>query len=416
VVYVKKFVGENDNEKIEKAVAERGKDGFVVLEPKTDGTPWILDRAILLPENTFFIVRNCKIKLSDSCRDNFFRTANCGMGIDVPEKIRNIRIIGEGRAILEGADHPRAVGDSTKILANPCPYTDEDLCKYADWVDEDRRKSGILNFADKHGRSYGTDAGKEGESQFGDWRGIGILFANVEDFQIENLRIVESHGWGISIEAGSYGRISKIDFDARMSKKIDGMLQNMENQDGIDIRNGCHHITISDITGMTGDDVIALTAIARRDLGFQSGGSLCSTHVMNNDWENRVSDIHDITIKNVMATSYHCWVARLLSVETKIYNVIIDNVIDTCKQDNSVHIGTIYLNKNGYGATRNKAVEYLENIIVSNVISAGRFGVRVGGFVKRSIIENVIHTNPNSPVFTLDHEDDLENVTIHNVK
>ena len=30
------------------------------------------------------------------------------------------------------------------------------------------------------------DAGKEGESQYGDWRGIGILLANVDKFSISN--------------------------------------------------------------------------------------------------------------------------------------------------------------------------------------------------------------------------------------
>ena len=71
MVYVNDFQG-TDNEKIEQAIAARGLEGTVVLEPKKDGTPWLLDRAILLPENTTFIVRNCKIKLSDKCRDNFF--------------------------------------------------------------------------------------------------------------------------------------------------------------------------------------------------------------------------------------------------------------------------------------------------------------------------------------------------------
>ena len=81
-------------------------------------------------------MRNCKIKLSDKCRDNFFRTANCGMGIDEPEKIKNVHVIGEGRAILEGADHPRASGDGSKILANPCPFEEEDVLKYAGDNDE----------------------------------------------------------------------------------------------------------------------------------------------------------------------------------------------------------------------------------------------------------------------------------------
>ena len=164
--------------------------------------------------------------------------------------------------MLEGADHPRATGDGGKILANPCPKSSDDLLKYADWISEESRAVGKTNFDEEHSHSYGTDAGKDGESQFGDWRGIGILFARATHFSIENLSIIRSHGWGISLEDCSFGSIDHIDFDSCMAQEIDGLMNNTENQDGIDLRNGCHHITISNITGGTGDDLIALTAIA----------------------------------------------------------------------------------------------------------------------------------------------------------
>lgn len=182
------------------------------------------------------------------------------------------------------------------------------MIRLADWIDQERRMSGELYFDDMHSHSYGTDAGKEDESQYGDWRGIGILFANVSDFSIENLRIVDSHGWGISLEACWRGRVSHIDFDACMAKEIDGMLQNMENQDGVDLRNGCHDIVISDITGGTGDDLIALTAIASPQ--YLPGGGLCNTHVMHSDWNRRERDIHDIMIRNVSGYSKGgiCWI------------------------------------------------------------------------------------------------------------
>ena len=57
---------------------------------------WLLDEAVLLPENTTVILRDVKIKLSDRCRDNFFRTANCGIGIDDVLPIKNVHIRGEG--------------------------------------------------------------------------------------------------------------------------------------------------------------------------------------------------------------------------------------------------------------------------------------------------------------------------------
>ena len=407
---VKDYIG-SDNERIEQAVAACGAGGRVVIEGKADGSPYLLDRAILLPSDTTVILRNCRLKLSDACRDNFFRTANCGLGIADPVKIRNVHILGEGLCVLEGADHPRAVGDGGKKLADPCPYLDADLCRLAPWVDEQNRKTGKPSFAEKHDHSFGTDAGKPGESQFGDWRGIGILFANVEHFSIRDLMIVDSHGWGISLEACSFGEVEKIRFDMRMSKEIDGMLQNMENQDGIDLRNGCHHITVSDISGQTGDDVIALTAIA--DTDALEGGSLRSTHVMHNDWTRRAADIHDVIIRNVCARSSLCAVVRLLSVNTTIRNVIIDGVIDT-NPDGHPTWTTIVLGERDSGYGKNLP-DGLRNILISNVICNSGCAITVGGYLKDSAIANVINRDPKAQTLRVKRENGLNNVSVTNM-
>ena len=211
------YRGATDSETLELAIRHRTQDGIVVIPPRAsdiepERTFWLIDRAVLIPENTTIVLQNCRIKLSDRCRDNFFRTANCGFGYPDPAPIRNVHIRGEGTCILEGADRPRATGDSSKRLHDPCPHRPEDIIAIdADWVPEERKKTGRLDFWDIHNHSYGTDANAPKESQYGDWRGIGILFANARDFSIENLRIVEPHGWGISLEACSFGRIERID-------------------------------------------------------------------------------------------------------------------------------------------------------------------------------------------------------------
>ena len=177
---VNDFAGKTDNDRIDEAIRNRNGDIVVIpprvsdIEPERDW--WLLDRAILLPENTTVLLQNCRIKLSDKCRDNFFRSANCGLGIENPELIGNIHIRGIGDCVLEGADHPRATGDSSKFIACPCP----------------KNFTGSPNptFNDFHRHSYGTDGGKEGESENGDWRNIGILMANVHHLSIENIRIV----------------------------------------------------------------------------------------------------------------------------------------------------------------------------------------------------------------------------------
>ena len=416
MVIANNFTGSNDSEILNNAVQNRGADGIVVIPPRQiDETRdyWLLDSAILLPENTTVILQNAKIKLSDRCRDNFFRTANCGLGIEDPSPIRNVHIRGEGVCLLEGADHPRATGDSSKLQHAPCPHFPEDICNIADWIPEERRTPEKVSFWDIHCHSYGTDAGKEGESQYGDWRGIGILFANTEDFSISGLRIKDSHGWAISVEACSRGRIEKIDFDARMHKLIDGTYMNMENEDGIDIRNGCHHIVISDITGNTGDDVIALTAIASNST-YRPGGSLRSTHVMHNDWSKREKDIHDIIIKNVIAHSYLCYVIRLLPAMASVYNVVIDGIIDTQPNQALNYGGTLLLGCADAAYGKNER-DGMRNITVSNVICNSRRAVSIAGFLTDSVITNIVNRNPECETITVDRENGLNNVSISNV-
>lgn len=411
------FSGANDSEIINNAIKNRDSDGIVIIGPREcavepERKTWLLDSAILLPDSTTVVLQNCTLKLSDRCRDNFFRTANCGIGIEYPEKISNVHIRGEGLCVLEGADHPRATGDGSKMIHTPCPHLPEDICRVADWVPEERRTVDKINFLDIHDHSYGTDAGKEGESQYGDWRGIGILFANTDDFSISGVRIVESHGWGISLEACTNGRVEKIDFDARMSKEIDGMLMNMENQDGVDIRNGCHHIIISDITGTTGDDVIALTAIADPKRSYTPGGSFQSAHVMHNDWTKREKDIHDIIIRNVVATSYLCWVVRLLPAMTKIYNVVIDGIIDTGADCNS-HFGTLLLGDGGNYAENLR--DSMRNVTISNVICNSKIGIDISGFLTDSVITNVINKNPQGKAIKVARPDGIRQVVTSNI-
>jgi len=415
MIDVNHFPGTTDNEIIENALAHLDADRTLLIPPRQcEAEPerdfWLLDRAILLPAHSTVVLRSCKIKLSDRCRDNFFRTANCGMDIEFPEKTEDIHIRGEGLCILEGADHPRATGDSSKLLHAPCPHRPEDICRIADWIPAERRTPETLDFWDIHTHSYGTDAGKESESQYGDWRGIGILFANTENFSIENVRIVQSHGWGISLEACAYGRVTHIDFDACMYKNIDGMDMNMENQDGIDLRNGCHHITVSDITGQTGDDVIALTAIAREV--YRPGGTVRSTHVMHNDWTKRERDIHDIIIRNVCAHSYLCWVVRLLPAGARIYNVILDGIIDT-SEDCRAAGGTLLLGDlDSYGKN---FPDSMKNITVSNILCNSRTAIDLQGYLTDSVISNVINRNPDCPVLTVKRENGMKNVLTANL-
>lgn len=372
-----------DSERIEKAVAAAPEFGGLVRIPArrpdaiADRTHWLLDRAILLPANTTLLLENSVLKLSDKCRDNFIRSANAGPGIAKVEPLENIFVVGVGNARLEGADRPRATGDSGKRLGE---------------------------------RTYGTDAGKDGESQTGDWRNIGILFAKVKNFGIENLTIVNSHCWGISLEKCEFGRVAQICFDSAERREIDGKLETTLNQDGVDLRKGCRNIRIESIRGRTGDDLVALTAIGTN---ARDGGSFDSTEVSEFD-PNADNDIRDVVIRDVIGYSAggHQIVRFLNASGIKIYRVTLDSLTDVSPTPGfdraTIRIGDA--NPAWGGVT---PVGDTFGFIIRNVHSSSKHAVLIAGSLTDSVVENVVNYNPAISGVTFESgKENVQNVKI----
>ncbi len=385
--------GMTDSEWIENAIRNR-KNSTVVIpkrslktEPQRDW--WLIDRAILVPSDTVIILRNCKIKLSDKCRDNFFRSANCGAGMGDPVKFRNIEIRGEGVSVLEGADNPRSTGDSGKKLSASCEWE---------------------KYRGDHSFSYGSDAGKEGESQVGDWRNIGILMANVDGLRIENLRIKNPHCWAISLEACTNAKIRNIDFASCLKQTVNGMDVSVKNQDGIDLRNGCSDVVISDITGYTGDDVIALTAIVKANRKVAPGGTFDSSHVMHNDFTRRSKDISNVIIRNISAHSAGgCAIVRLLPCEAQIRNIVIDGVVDT--SPDNYHSSNALLFGDFDKAYGKCLPDSISHVTVKDVTSNCQTALNIRGYVSNSVFSNIISRNPEGRVLSVARKNALKNVS-----
>jgi hypothetical protein len=388
VVTPNDFAG-SDVARINQAIAVGVETGKRVVVPKqnrlADGSTrdvWLLDSAILVRSGTTLVLENCHLKLSDQCRDNFIRSGNCGVGITEIEPMRDVHILGVGRVVLEGADRPRATGDSAKTLGE---------------------------------RTYGTDAGVEGESPTGDWRNIGILLAYVEGFRIENLHMKDSHCWGISLERCGQGVIRDIDFASTQQKVIDGKTETILNQDGIDLRQGCHDITIENITGYSGDDLVALTNILGKD---PKAGTTTSTMVSaSNNRGNGQDDIRNIIIRNIRG---HCagghHIVRLLNAGgLKIHDVMLDGLIDTsgdgkpCKA--AVKIGD---SNPTWGGVTPLGDTY--RILISNVMSRARHTILIAGSLTESMITNVVrYGDGGDPITYASGEENVREVVVANV-
>ncbi len=278
------LVGNTDAESIQNAVDFAHQIGVnTVTIPRINqrtGAPiWNTDTAIILPSEMEILLDNCHLRQADGSMDNIFRTFRDpeNEGHTLAEQKRNIRIRGLGHAILDGGI-PNGLTQKNSL---------------------------------SEGRPHVS-------------RNNLILFYNVRDFAIENVEVRNQRYWGINLLHAERGRISQIHFAAECNNR---------NQDGIDLRLGCSNILIEKITGQAGDDVIALSAIDHPD------------NPQGLAWLYRVEghslDIHDIIIKDIIATSVECTVIGIRNSDgKKIYNITIDNV--HCNDNYAAQDGKLY--------------------------------------------------------------------------
>lgn len=287
-------------ERIQQAIDEAAVTTGKVVIPKLDLVSntdvWLIDKAILLPANIELELNNCKIKLSDRCRDNFIRSANAGLGISDIRLLQNIKIVGIGNVVLEGADNPRATGDHNKTLSlNP-----------------------------GGGTSYGTDAGKANENQKGGWRNHGIILAHVDKFEISGITLKDYHAHGIVLERSSNGIVKNITFDVRESITINGVRKQILNQDGMGVRFGCNNIIIDNCRGRSGDDFIN---IGLTDTGVGAGAENVNV-VSGSIYRGDIDNIYNIYLQNwqdFYSISHRA--IRIMPIgKLQIRNVFIENM------------------------------------------------------------------------------------------
>ncbi|NLL84454.1 MAG: hypothetical protein GX230_09490 [Lentisphaerae bacterium] len=376
MIYSPKHFNGSDSDRLQAAVdaAAAVGGGKVVVgrrvpDESVQRDYWLLERALLLPANVILVLDNCRLKLADTCRDNMIRSANCGIGISKVEPLHNIHIVGIGEAVLEGADRPRASGDGAKSLS----------------ADNARERGGSYIPI-----SYGTDALDATEKQSGDWRNIGILLAEVHNFSITGIKLVDTHCWGISLEWCSFGTIRDLRFASIGGRVIDGKFRVMLNQDGLDLRQGCHDITIDGISGSSGDDLVALTAIRRWQPQQREAGSLDSTMVGGAGWGDTRDDVYNIIIRNVRGTAGGHHVVRFLNNGGIVMrNILIDGVVGTATAERPDR-AVIVVGDQSYGGAA--ALGDTRGFMVSNVCGQARHLVEVRGTLSDSVFTNLLYT------------------------
>ena len=321
-----------DSDRIEAAIAKAVAAGERSVEiPRMNaksGQPvWLIGRAILLPSDFTLVLRDCLVRLAPGTQDNLIR--NAGTAKEPMEANENIRILGVGNAVLSG---------------------------------------GLQAHFDPPGDKSG-------------WRTIGVLLCGVRRFTIEGFAMKETQAWAVSVENGCcHGRIANLEF--RNTNKY-------PNQDGVDIRKGCHDILIENITGQTGDDTVALTGLRNEKAKTNPG---LRTMQVGGNLPRPDDDIYNITIRNVrakVAGGHH--IVRLLNQDgVKLYNIFISDVMDASGHtDPRVQAG-VKIGDLRYWSMSQCQLGDTYNVFVDNVLTRGKTGVRIQGPLKNAVLRNIV--------------------------
>lgn len=243
---------------------------------------YVIHDTVFLPSDFTLILDDCRLCMADGVYAQMFRNAGAvpwthpGKGAHD----HDIRLIGVGRAILDGGNYNGLSERNSEKNGNP--------------------HISLNNL---------------------------LLFCNVSGFEVRNVQIRRQRWWALNFLFCDHGVIRDVDFcadDTRIlpdGSRVQGLTRSdyegvyVKNADGIDLRAGCHDILIENITGFCEDDIVALTDLRGKleDMyGVPDG-----TH-----------DIYNVVIRNVRGCSF-CSMIRLLNQSgAKMYNILIDGVFD----------------------------------------------------------------------------------------
>jgi len=349
------FWGDNDTQTIQNAVDHAEKEGIgQVIIPRinsrTGKAVWKLPKAVLLPSDMTVILEGSHLRHADNTIDNLFRNKLCWTqeGKTQQGEQHDIRIIGNGNAVIEGG---KDNGRCEQLLR-------EELGKHLPMV----------------------------------WD-CAIHFSNVRHFEVRGIRFVQTRYWALCFHYCRWGQIRELDFHST------GL---WENQDGIDLRVGCEYITVQDITGVTGDDTIALTALPN------------SSAAVSLRPAGKTVDIHDIIIRNITASTHGCGVLRLLCEDgARLYNVTADGIQDTTGSisGTSVIVGT----PDPTFCSGGRKMGHMKNIILRNITTCAQRGITLSEQVQDMVIENLFTYGPTEVGLRFTGNFSCDNLFIRNI-
>jgi len=244
----------------------------------------------------------------------------------------------------------------------------------------------------KHNGLREVNSGRDGLP--GVVHNLTIYLHNVRNFKIDGLTFRDQRWWAVAFAWAWDGVVSNLQFKishmSYRSNHPNSAQYPWCNQDGVDLRVGCHDIQIMNLMGDAEDDIVALTALAPQNSGSFENRHRCK-HLS--------SDIYNVSIRNITAYTNHCAIIRLLChYRNRLYNINIDNIIDSTPDSESFIINegkrnATCIKVGEFGYVRNHEdlcrLGEMRNISISNVQSSAFAAVALNVAVKNISIRNV---------------------------
>ena len=291
---------------------------------RSDSTQWRIDRAIEIPSDFTVVLDNCYMVQETGIYDHMFTNSlsYSEEGKTLAGEQHDIAVLGVGNVTLDGGVHNHLLEKTS---------------------------------------------GKFGLPRV--WKNTMFYWVNVRDLRVENLLIQNQRWWAITHIFCRDAVYKNITFEA---------VPHVPNMDGIDLRIGCNNFTLENITGRTGDDVIAMTAL--------KGAQEMSRFVEGKD-----THIHHVKIRNVLGDPFIHFVVRILNHDgNEIYDIDLDTVYDisdyTTKKRPRCTVG---IGGALYSKVRKALPGETRNIRARNLTSRGDHGIRIDNTLQDSAFTNV---------------------------
>ena len=309
---------------------------------------WLIEEAVRIPSDFELILDSCHLVQADGIFDNMFVNEHHGteLGKTIAGTDKNISILGRGGATLDGGKY-NGLSEKTQ-LQNGMPHVSKNNL---------------------------------------------ILFTNVDGFEMKNFTVKNQRWWAMNFIYCRNGVISGIHSEADDTcidengneyhgLSIEHYYDMLRKQcDGIDIRQGCNHILIENITGFSGDDMVALTAVM---------GKMEANYAV----DGLPIDISHVLVRNIVCETLAANVRLLCQGGAIMHDITVDGVEDTSGKSGhllthgifGVRVGDTHLY-----CGRHATEEEFYNIKIRNVRSRADYALGLAGNEIKSLkYENIV--------------------------